>query len=43
MPAILVELGFLTNPDDRARLTDPEHRARVARAIVEGVREWMGA
>lgn len=33
MPAILVELGFITNADDRARLLDPAARDLMAAAI----------
>lgn len=37
IPGVLIELGFITNPADRARLADPEHRDRIARAIAQGV------
>lgn len=40
MPAILVELGFVTNACDRGRLIDPERRERIARAIAAGLLEW---
>jgi len=30
VPAVLVELGFLTNPGDRQRLSDPRYREQVA-------------
>lgn len=40
MPAILVELGFLTSDSDRARLLDPGRRERIARAIASGIAEW---
>ena len=33
MPAILIELGFLTSPSDRARLLNPEARDRLAMAV----------
>lgn len=32
-PAVLVEMGFITNPADRARIVDPAYRERMARAI----------
>ncbi|WP_174534676.1 N-acetylmuramoyl-L-alanine amidase [Micromonospora chalcea] len=37
MPAVRVEVGYLTSPDDRARLVDPRFRDRVAEAIVAAV------
>lgn len=40
MPSVLVELGFLTEPDDRARIADPGWRARMAAALRRGVLRW---
>ncbi len=37
VPAVLLELGFLSNAEDAARLADPKARARVAEAIAEAV------
>lgn len=37
MPAILIEAGFLTNPQDARNIYDPAFRKRVARAIVDGI------
>lgn len=37
MPAVRVEVGYLTSPDDRAMLTDPLFRDRVVEAIVAAV------
>lgn len=39
MPAALVELGFITNPRDRRRLTDEHWQQEAARAIARGVVE----
>ena len=36
-PAILVETGFITNPEDRARLASPEGRQNLGFAIALGV------
>ena len=36
-PAVLVEVGFLSNPRERRLLSDPAYRTRIARAIAEGV------
>ncbi len=40
-PAVLVELGFLTNPGDRARLSDPAYRDRLAAAVAEGLARYF--
>lgn len=37
MPAVRVELGYVTNPDDAARLGNPDFRDVVAEAIVVAV------
>ncbi|MEE6258464.1 N-acetylmuramoyl-L-alanine amidase [Plantactinospora sonchi] len=37
MPAVRVDVGYLTSPADRARLTDPRFRDRVVDAIVAAV------
>jgi N-acetylmuramoyl-L-alanine amidase len=37
MPAVRIELGYVTNPDDAARLGDPDFRDVVAEAIVVAV------
>lgn len=36
-PVILVEVGFLSNPDDLAKLVDPTFRQVVAEALSEGI------
>lgn len=37
MPAILVETGFLSNPDQELRMTRPDFQALVAEAVAAGV------
>lgn len=37
MPAVRVEVGYLTSPEDRVRLVDPRFRDRVVEAIVAAV------
>lgn len=39
-PAVLVELGFLTNPADLADLKDPDKMNRICNAIATGIRLW---
>lgn len=43
MPAVLVETGFLTNPEDCAALLDPAHQETVAQAIANAVLAHLGA
>lgn len=40
IPSALVEMGFLTDPSDRANLVNPEWRARMAQAIAGAVTDW---
>ena len=43
IPSVLIELGFLTDPDDRSNLFDPDWRARVAAALAAGIVDWAAA
>ncbi len=36
-PAVLVEMGYITNPEDAKRLEDPAYRQSLAQAIVQGI------
>jgi N-acetylmuramoyl-L-alanine amidase len=40
MPAILIEIGFLTNPKEERRMKDPKYRDEIARAIFAGLAEY---
>lgn len=42
-PSLLIELGFLSDSTDRARLTDPAWRAAAVSGIVTGVQRWFSA
>lgn len=42
MPALLIECGFLSNPDDAAKLADPAYQDRVAFAIFAATAEGLG-
>jgi len=42
MPAILVEVGFLSNSAEQQRLLDPTHQQHLAEAIAIGVLEYLG-
>ncbi len=41
MPAVLVEIGFLTGRLDARRLEKPIHRERIAYAIAKGILEYL--
>lgn len=42
MPAVLLEHGFISNPDDRALLKGHTHRERLADAMEQGIVDAMG-
>ena len=42
MPAVLVELGFISNPSDCAKLVSEEWQERAAEAIAAGIMEAVG-
>ena len=33
IPTILIELGYLSNPEDYTRLTDPDYQEKIGQAI----------
>lgn len=39
-PAIIIECGFLSNPDDEKNLLDDEYQHRLAQGIYEGLLLW---
>ncbi len=40
MPSVLVELAFITNPDEERRLNNPEHQHQLSRGILNGIRAY---
>jgi N-acetylmuramoyl-L-alanine amidase len=40
MPAVLVEMGFLSNPDEEIKLIDPAYQKQLARTIGQAVVEF---
>jgi N-acetylmuramoyl-L-alanine amidase len=40
MPAILVEIGFVTNPREERRMKSPRYRDEIARAIYTGLADY---
>lgn len=40
VPCILLEMGFLSNPEEDARLAQPDYRQTIADGIAQGVCRW---
>ncbi len=40
-PTVMVECGFLSNPDEAALLTTEEYQHKVAFTIFSGIQEWL--
>src|SRR5438094_1856815 len=40
MPAVLIEIGFVTNPKEERKLRESRYRDDIARAIVDGIAEY---
>jgi len=41
IPSILVETAFISNPDEEKRLNDDDYQEKLARAILEGLRDYF--
>jgi N-acetylmuramoyl-L-alanine amidase len=41
IPSILVETGFISNPDEETNLRNPRHQERVAQAVMRGVEAYF--
>lgn len=42
MPAILVECGFISNPEQEKQLRQPEMQKKLARSIADGILDYLG-
>ncbi|MDZ4372968.1 MAG: N-acetylmuramoyl-L-alanine amidase [Phenylobacterium sp.] len=42
VPAVLLEMGFINNPEDEARLRDPASRKRLMRAVTSAIDTHFG-
>jgi N-acetylmuramoyl-L-alanine amidase len=42
IPSVLVELGFISNPSQEKKLSDPKHQQVLARALLSGVKAYAG-
>ena len=43
IPSVLVEMGFMSNPEDEAALRQAQHRARIAGAMRRAIDAWFAA
>jgi len=41
IPSLLVETGFISNPDEEQRLRDPNHQAAIAKALQRGIMDYF--
>lgn len=41
VPAVLVELGFLTNASNERKLIDPAYQAKAAQSMAKTIHEWL--
>ena len=41
VPSVLVELGYLTNPQEEKLLRQPSHQTRLAKNIVTGIKRYL--
>ena len=41
VPTIIVECGFLTNPEEAEKLTNEEYQDQLAKAICNGIIKWL--
>ncbi|MCW5313923.1 N-acetylmuramoyl-L-alanine amidase [Nostoc sp. KVJ3] len=40
-PSVLLELGFMSNPDEFEQIVNPEEQKKMADAIAQGITEWF--
>ena len=41
IPGVLVECGFLSNPQEAGKLTDPQYQRSLAQALCRGIQEFL--
>ncbi len=42
-PSVLLELGFMSNPDEFEQVVNPEEQKKMAKAIAQGITEWFSS
>ncbi|MGH1393996.1 MAG: N-acetylmuramoyl-L-alanine amidase family protein [Trichormus sp.] len=40
-PSVLLELGFISNPDDFEEATNPQEQKKLVKVLAEGITEWF--
>ena len=40
-PAVIVECGFLSNPEEARLLEDDEYQKKITKAIVDGIKDYL--
>ncbi|WP_066375849.1 MULTISPECIES: N-acetylmuramoyl-L-alanine amidase [unclassified Anabaena] len=40
-PSVLLELGFMSNPNEFEWITNPQEQKKLAKALAEGITEWF--
>jgi N-acetylmuramoyl-L-alanine amidase len=41
IPGVLIEIGFITNPEDRKLLRSEKYKAKIAQAICNGIVKYF--
>ena len=41
IPSVLIETAFISNPDEELRLRSPAYQAKLADAIMQGIRQYF--
>jgi len=41
VPSILVETAFISNPEEEKRLNDEDYQDKLARALLDGIRDYV--
>jgi len=42
VPSVLIEMGYLSSPEDVGLLTQPEHRQRLAGSLLHAIDDYFG-
>ncbi|MBF2096777.1 MAG: N-acetylmuramoyl-L-alanine amidase, partial [Gloeomargaritaceae cyanobacterium C42_A2020_066] len=40
-PAVLLELGFMINPQEFEWITDPQAQTQLAQTLAQGLEQWL--